>query len=296
VETLIAAVLVTLFVWWFSTGAVLFLIGLPRATFAFSMGGATLLGVGGLVMLHATRDDASPEGAYLAFAGAMAVWAWNEIGFLLGHVTGSRKEACPPGARGYERFRLAAQSILHHEILIAASAIAVMIASFSGENAVGWQVFLVLWLMRLSTKFNIFFGVPNVTVQFLPRHLVYLASYFRLRPMNALFPFSATLGTMFVAYLVHALIDAPVGSGEAVGLALLVTLAALGVIEHWFLVVPLPFGDLWAWGLSSRREAGRDAAQGEAKPAVLAGEKGLAMPSFASNTDAYVKMTGKSPA
>ena len=35
----------------------------------------------------------------------------------------------------------------------------------------------------------------------------------------------------------------------ATGFTLLATLAALGLIEHWFLVVPLPVAGLWSWGL-----------------------------------------------
>ena len=39
----------------------------------------------------------------------------------------------------------------------------------------------------------------------------------------------------------------------AAGLALV--LAALAVIEHWFLVVPIPATALWSWGLKSREAA-----------------------------------------
>jgi hypothetical protein len=36
-----------------------------------------------------------------------------------------------------------------------------------------------------------------------------------------------------------------------VSLTLLATLTGLGVIEHWFLVMPLDVGQLWSWGLRS---------------------------------------------
>ena len=41
--------LYTLFVWWFSTGVILFLNGLPRRTFKWTMLGTTLMLVGALV-------------------------------------------------------------------------------------------------------------------------------------------------------------------------------------------------------------------------------------------------------
>ncbi|MBV8868454.1 MAG: DUF3623 family protein, partial [Acetobacteraceae bacterium] len=39
----LAPVLFALFVWWFSTGLIIFLDGLPRRTFRWSMLGATVL-------------------------------------------------------------------------------------------------------------------------------------------------------------------------------------------------------------------------------------------------------------
>lgn len=72
--------------------------------------------------------------------------------------------------------------------------------------------------------------MPNTTVEFLPAHLGYLKSYFRQKPMNLLFPFSATLSTLLTAWLVH---KAALGDPALVtGFVLVATLAALGVIEH----------------------------------------------------------------
>jgi putative photosynthetic complex assembly protein 2 len=251
-DALAIPIVMTLFVWWFATGAVLFLTGLPRATYRWSMAFATLVGLGGLGALAFSARMVTPEGAYIAFFGAMAVWAWNEIGFLLGHVTGSRRTASPPGIRGWKRFVAATQTLIHHELLILASAIAVLAVTWDEPNQVGLRLFLVLWLMRLSTKFNIFLGVPNVTVEFLPSHLAYLATYFKNRPMNGLFPFSVTVSTLVTAWLCHSMLAAPVGSFEATGHALVAALMALALLEHWFLVIPLPFGELWSWGLAAR--------------------------------------------
>ena len=39
----LAAIVFALFIWWFSTGLILYLDGLPRATFAWSMTGATII-------------------------------------------------------------------------------------------------------------------------------------------------------------------------------------------------------------------------------------------------------------
>jgi putative photosynthetic complex assembly protein 2 len=244
---------VTLFIWWFSTGAILFLDGLPRRTFRWSMAGASLLCALALYGLVVSRADDSVQGVYIAFGSAMMIWGWNEIGFLLGYVTGSRKSPCPAKAKGWARFVFATQSIIHHEVMLAISALVIAALTWNAPNQFALWTFLVLWVMRLSTKFNIFLGVPNTTIDFLPEHLGYLKSYFAHKPMNLLFPISITIATVALMQMVswHSL--SATGTGPFTGLVLMMTLMVLGLIEHWFLVVPLPFGDLWSWGLASRK-------------------------------------------
>jgi putative photosynthetic complex assembly protein 2 len=246
-------VVITLLIWWFSTGAILFLNGLPSKTFRWSMAGATLVGACSLYGIWLSSGDTTPGGAYLAFFSALMIWGWNETGFLLGYVTGSRKTPYPEGATGPQRFLFATQSIIYHECLIFVSGIAIAVVSWGGANQFGLWTFLVLWIMRLSTKFNIFLGVPNITVEFLPRHLAYLKSFFTIKPMNLLFPISIAVSTVVTTLLVLKTMEYPADSHAGIGFTLLTTLMALAVIEHWFLVIPLPFGEMWAWGLKSRK-------------------------------------------
>ena len=70
--------------------------------------------------------------------------------------------------------------------------------------------------------------------------------------MNLLFPVSVTLATIVTALLLINVLAAPIASFERTGFMLLATLSALAVLEHWFLVVPIPFEKLWSWGLSER--------------------------------------------
>ncbi|HEX4511574.1 MAG TPA: DUF3623 family protein, partial [Burkholderiaceae bacterium] len=112
--------------------------------------------------------------------------------------------------------------------------------------------FAILWAMRQSAKLNLFLGVRNLNEQFLPAHLTYLHSYFRQRRMNGLFPWSVALGTVAVVLgwqgVGTAGLDA---AGEATAI-LAATLLSLGLLEHWFMVIPLPTHALWRWGLRSR--------------------------------------------
>jgi putative photosynthetic complex assembly protein 2 len=242
----------TLFIWWFSTGAILFLDGLPKHTFRWSMLAATLVAVGAFYGLSTTSNDTSISGVYTAFACSMLVWAWNEMAFLMGYITGPRRTECPPEAKRFQRFLYATQSIIYHEIMIFLSGVVIALTTWGGANAIGLWTFVVLWIMRLSTKLNIFLGVPNTTIDFLPDHLGYLKSYFAIKPMNLLFPISVSVSTIVTTLLIGAVLMSEPNTGPTTGLVLLSTLMALAVLEHWFLVIPLPFGDLWSWGLSSR--------------------------------------------
>jgi putative photosynthetic complex assembly protein 2 len=263
-----APVLYALFVWWFSTGLILFLDGLPRRTFPRTMGVATALLVAGLATLYAVRGDGSAFGAYAAFTAALAVWGWNEIAFLTGWLTGPRRSECAPNLRGFARFVQAARMILWHEFAIAAGFLLVLAVGWGGENAVGRNVYLVLWAMRLSAKLNIFLGVPNPPLAFLPERLRYLASGFRTRAMNALFPISITASTAVCA-LLGAWTYHATSEGAAIGHALVATLMALAVLEHWFLVLPLPSERLWAWGFQPSHQGPTPTAAPER--AVVAG-------------------------
>lgn len=247
----LAPVLYTLLAWWFSTGLILYLDGLPRHTFAWTFNATTaLLGAALWALVH-TRNDMSAAGAYCAFTCALLVWAWQEVAFLLGYVTGPRRSACPLGARGWRRTGFAIQAVLYHELALLLLAVAVLACVGNGSNRVGVWTFMVLWAMRQSAKLNVFLGVRNLGESFLPEHLAYLKSYFQRRPMNVLFPFSVTLATGAAVAAWVRWADAPAGSPEATGLALVGTLLALGALEHWLLVLPLPTEALWRWGLRS---------------------------------------------
>lgn len=253
-------ILYTLFAWWFSTGVILYLDGLHPRTFPLTLQAATVVLGAALYALVHTRNDTSVAGAYCAFTCALLVWAWQEIAFLLGVVTGPRRTACPPGATGWRRTGAALQAVLYHELALIVLAIAVVACVGPGANRVGLWTFLALWGMRQSAKLNIFLGVRNIGEHFLPPHLKYMASYFRRAPMNPLFPVSVTLGTGAAVLVWWRLLDGPTSAFDAAGLALVGTMLALGALEHWLLVLPLPTDALWRWGMQSH-------AKGAAVPA-----------------------------
>jgi hypothetical protein len=70
--------------------------------------------------------------------------------------------------------------------------------------------------------------------------------------MNVLFPLTVTATTITTAMLIASARSEAALPHEIAGYAFLATLMALAVLEHWFLVLPIPSAELWTWGLTSR--------------------------------------------
>jgi putative photosynthetic complex assembly protein 2 len=250
--TIVIAVLIALLVWWLSTGTILILDGLSPRTFARSMLVATVVLAGALYGIFRFRNDTSTLGAYCGFACSIAVWGWLEMSFLMGYLTGPRKRACATGCAGWRHFVHAIQAILYHEIAIAVLTAVVFALGWSGDNHVAVWSIAILWGMRASAKLNLFFGVRNLSDELLPPHLLYLKSFFRRQPMNFLFPLSVSAGTVLATLLVRKILAPGVSEFTVVSGTLLATLAVLGTLEHWMLVLPFPVTALWSWGLRTR--------------------------------------------
>lgn len=243
----------TLFIWWFSTGAILYLDGLPRRTYRWSLGAASVLLLAALWLIEDGAIDNSIRGVYVAFSCGIAVWGWFEMAFLMGVVTGPRRTPCPIGSQGWRRAGYAFETILHHELGLVAAAILLAGLTWNAPNQIALWTFMVLWVMRLSAKLNVFLGVRNLSESFLPEHLRYLQTYFRRKPMNPLFPLSVTLASIGAGLIWRAALSEQAAAYEATGRIFLATLMTLAVLEHWFLVLPIPADALWRWGLSSRQ-------------------------------------------
>ncbi len=102
----------------------------------------------------------------------------------------------------------------------------------------------MLFGARISAKLNIFLGVPRINAEFLPAPLAHLPSYFRQAPVSWFFP----LSILTLTAAVFCWIERVTTTGET-GFALLASLTALALLEHWLMVLPLPDAKLWRWAL-----------------------------------------------
>lgn len=237
--------LFVILLWWLSTGLIVLLCALPRRTFPWSLGGWSLILAAAFPCLAESARSTGDVGSYLSFLSAIAIWGWLEMGFLTGYVTGPRKVPCPADATGWRRFLLAVAALLYHELSIVAVGALVLVLTWGAPNQTGSLTFLILMVMRISAKLNLFLGVPNLPEALLPARLAYLKTYFRCRKFNPLFPVSILGSCLAALPLAEKALasDAPL----AVGSALTFTLLALAVLEHLLLMLPVPDLMLWKW-------------------------------------------------
>jgi len=264
-DTALAA-LFAVFIWWFSTGIVLLLNGMQRRAYKFSLFTSSALAVAALVALNHTANQTTTAAVYCAFTCALLVWGWHELSFLTGWITGPRTTALPAAYRqGHEwhRFIESVRAILWHELGILAVGVLIIAMTWGAPNQVGTWTFIVLWSMRTSAKLNLFFGVRNLSEEFLPPHLAYLSSFFRRRAMNPLFPFVVGAASLALAWMVLRALEPTADATTVLGLTLVGTMLALAIVEHLMLVLPVSTTALWRWAMAKRQPA----PQSESRPA-----------------------------
>lgn len=240
-------VLCALFLWWFSTGAILYLDGLGRETYRRTLLGAGAVLVASIAGLIALRQETSVTGAYLGFLCGLGVWSFVELTFLTGFITGPVREPCPARLSGWDRFGHCAGMVMHHELAILLAGVALVAFSVGAANSVAMTTFLVLWGMRLSTKLNLFLGVSNAPAGFLPEHLAYLASAFPARRGNVLLPLSIASGLLVAGLFWARAVGDGVSAFAMTEAVLLATITLLAVLEHLFFMLPVESERLWAW-------------------------------------------------
>ena len=252
----VTIILIAIATWWLSTGLVLAMVhraergGWRPVTV---LGLTTLAGAAGLALMLEGGADPTPLGSYTGFLGALLVWAWHEVAFLTGVLTGRRGD-CPPGLTGLARFIAAWRAVRDHELAILATGIVLWLLLAEAPNRFGLAAFGLLWGMRISAKLLIFLGAPHAVSDLMPRGISHLKSYFNTGRLTPVFPvLLAIAGGLFLVLVLGA--SRAVQDYSTVGHILLATFMALAIIEHLILVVPVSDTALWRWALPRTQEA-----------------------------------------
>jgi putative photosynthetic complex assembly protein 2 len=245
----IRPVLFAIFLWWFTTGVIIAVYGrsprLARLCFtAFT--GALLVSLWGLV---ATRPFSDPRYVYLAFVCGLLIWGWQTASYYLGYVVGPPPKTDEPlSIKQSRRFWLALRSGLYHELVVIGFALLLFALTWSYPNRWGLWIFLAMWLMHASARLNVFLGVRNFKIEFLPSHLHHLNAYVSKQSNNLFLPISVVVASSVSLALVYRAIAPGATPGETIGYLLVATMMFLGIVEHVLLVLPIPVA-LWGWGV-----------------------------------------------
>jgi putative photosynthetic complex assembly protein 2 len=250
------ATLLTIFLWWFSTGAIMLAVRSADriggdAHWMTTVLGVPLLALGAGAVWY-SRTEPTITGVYAGFLGAMAIWGWIELAFLTGVITGPERRPNLPGLSGWARFARAFGTVAWHEMALAAGMIGLLIVSAGAANQTAIWTYLILFMARISAKLNLYFGVPRINLEFIPARLNHLKSYFRRGPITPVFPLSITLLSFAVACFAERLISSTTLARE-MEFTLLTALSALALLEHWLMVLPLPDAKLWRWMLPAAK-------------------------------------------
>jgi putative photosynthetic complex assembly protein 2 len=241
------ACIFTAMCWWFGTGVILWLDRLPPASFRWSLLGWTMLLILSFKGVYESMREVSVANSYLAFGSVIVMWGWHELAFLTGWITGPRKVALTEGAKGWSRFKESVQVMLHHELALLLNFGVLWLMQIDQPNHLALCTFALLWFMRLSAKLNLFFGVPQNGAQYLPPHLVYLASYFKTRLVTPWFVISISAAICAWCWLVW---QAQQGAmAITAGWVMLATLLGLAIVEHLIMIFPWPLERLWGWAM-----------------------------------------------
>ena len=237
---------VAVLLWWLMTGLALLSVHQPRAMRQPIFMLATMLAVAALWGVEANAARHTALATVTGFAMGLVIWAWLELSYLMGYITGPIKRAAKDDMTWPQRFYNALGTTIYHEVLVVGVVGIVCILGAGLPNPTIQNTLAVLWLMRWSTKLNLFFGVRHFNSQWLPDNMRYITSYLRAGKNSWFIVFSTTIAT-YCTYLLFSYGHIAVEPASALSLFLIAWLAVLAVLEHCFLMVPMGETALWRW-------------------------------------------------
>ena len=101
---ILTPIVFSIFIWWFSTGLLLFVVRLidkwedfpsrPKFSQYCSVIGSLPVFILGLYLYHNTLNEVGNSSIYTAFISALIIWGWLEFAFLCGVITGPNTKIC----------------------------------------------------------------------------------------------------------------------------------------------------------------------------------------------------------
>ncbi len=223
------AVAAVLAFWWGATGL---LIALQRSagTRLAALALTVVTVPAGLLLRRRARDAWSPHAAVPAFGGGALLWTAVSASFYGGWVVG-RPLAVADDATTLLRAADAIAATGYNALLAGALLAAAIRATRGAANRLGVLAFAEFWAVHELAKLNVFLGVVNPGVHYLPPYLAHLERYFGPPRNSPLLALSVALLAIAAAVVARRAAMHGVG-GRRVGAALLACVLALAALEH----------------------------------------------------------------
>ena len=255
-EIQILAIIFTIFIWWFSTGIILYAIRrvdysskISHKAFTFYCTPLLLIGMVGFIW---TLNGSSTLDIYLSFVSSLFIWGWFEIAFLSGVITGKNKKKCDNKTMGWERFNLAWNTINYSELSLLVVTVIMYFLVKDSLNFFGFLTFVTLYLARVSAKINFFVGVPYINFEFFPKPIAHMKSFFKIKPPSFFWIISAAIMLYLVILWGQNAFNENFDQHIKIGFLLISSLTFLALFEHLCMVIPLTETRLWLWMLPKK--------------------------------------------
>lgn len=240
------ALLISVLLWWLMTGLALMSVHQPQMARKTIFALVSVLAAIAVMGVSANAAAHTPQAAVLGFVMGLVIWAWLELSYLMGYITGPVKTPAHDNMNSPQRFYNALGTTIYHELLVVAVVGLVCMLGAGSPNPTVQNTLAVLWLMRWSTKLNLFLGVRHFNSQWLPHNLRYITTY--LRPgRNSWFMVVSTLAVAYCTYLLFLNGKGAPDPATTLSLFLIAWLAVLALLEHLFLMMPMGETALWRW-------------------------------------------------
>lgn len=247
-------VVVMLLAWWAGTGAVFLCGRLPRWGRAVAFCAATAGLIPLIAVLPALSEGTGATDVVWSLLAGFGFWAWVELSFYTGALVGPTKALPPQGSNLWVRFTYAFRACMWHEIVIPVVAVGIYVAG-TGPNHWALGIFLVFWVLHEAARINVLVGVPHPFAEVLPDHLSHLHPY--LVPAAPGRFLDLTLAGHMLALAVSGWVFWSTPGAARYGVAAIIALVSLGVLEHAVLKFPVRLERLWqTFGMTPVNRAG----------------------------------------
>ena len=245
---------VSVLLWWVMTGLALICVHQPAASRKLIFSVSSIVMLFALMGVEINAATHTLLATVIGFAMALVIWAWLELSYLMGYITGPVKHSAPNPMGHSERFTHALGTTIYHELLVVGVVGLVCVLGAGLPNPTIQNTLAVLWLMRWSTKLNLFLGVKHFNSQWLPENMRYITSYLSAG-RNSWFSVFSTILAAFCTYLLFFWGQMATDPVAALSLFLIAWLASLAVLEHVFLMMPMGETALWRWAEVNLRKS-----------------------------------------